>query len=158
MPQQHGGSQPVTTAALLDDHHNRLTDLERRTVAAATGRIPWAFCFSVAGLLATGDLLVLGKPVYITGRLHVVRFQPQVAGSTTTTVQVKRNGTALTALNPASSTVTLPASSTAETTALFGGDNHLFARLGTQAPDRINITLVTVGTGASGLEITCEFT
>lgn len=155
MPTQKGGAQPVTFSAQIDDHHDRLSDLERRTVTAAAGRIPWVMCFSYAGALTAGTTPL--KPVWITGRLHVVRFKPQTAGSTATTVQVKRNGTALTALVPASATITLAASSTAETTALFGGDNHLFTRLGGQTPDEVSLTLVTVGSGAAGLEVSCEF-
>ena len=156
MPTRRGGPQPVTTAGLLDDHHDRITDLERRTVVATAKRVAWVMCFSFPGALTAGTSTPL-KPVWVTGRLHVVRFRPQTAGSTTTTIQVKRNGTALTAFVPASSTITLAASSTAETTALFSGDNHLFVRLGQQPADEMSITLVTVGTGASGLEVSCEF-
>lgn len=151
-----GGIREPDRTSIIDSLHDRLTDRERRTVAAKAGRIPWAFLFTFAGPLGIEDLPI--PPLWRSGRLSVVRFQPQTPGSTDTDLEVRLNGSALTPLGAGGTTIVLPGGVGDETSVQFGHDDHLFLRLGGQAADQFQIGITTAGAGAEGLVILAEFT
>lgn len=149
-------ARPVTLEDQLRVAFERIEDLERRVLQ--TVDIPgtgWALVYSWDGPLVVGDAPVV--PLWRTGRLLVVRFQPDDPGSTDTTVEVKRNGTALTPLGAGSTTITLPASSSSEVSVRFGGAGHVLTRYGNQAADLFTFGITGVGTGASGLTTLADF-
>lgn len=150
-------ARPVALEDQLRAALERIEDLERRVLR--TMDIPgvgWALAYSWDGPLETGEAPVV--PLWRTGRLLVVRFQPQEdPGSTATTLAVKRNGTALTPLGAGSTTITLPGSSSSEVSVRFGGAGHVVRRYGNQAADQFTLEILTVGTGASGLTALADF-
>jgi len=127
---------------ILGDLATRIGILERRiTTAAASVDTSQEIVFSYAGALATGT----SPPVRVWrgGNLVVVAVTFGTAGSTSTVLTVKRNGTSV-------GTVTIPSSTTA-----YNG--NVVARFAADS-DTLTLTVTTVGTGAADMTATARFT
>ena len=127
---------------ILDGLERRIGILERRiTPAGPAGLGPNDdIIYSFAGGLATGES-PRAKLRY-GGFLDSVAVALGTAGSTSTTFQVKQNGTVI-------GTVTVPSSS-ADYSA------HIGVRV--NAEDRISVNVTAVGTGAADLTVAARFT
>lgn len=155
------GVQPPSLGGVVDSLYDRVRDLSGNNfggsgtgdpatiTGSGSGRSEFHQTFHFVGSLfaSVSD----PWPVPRTGRLWVVRFQPSTAGSTDTTVKVYKNGSALTPVGAASTTITLTASSSAEKTVTF---DDLYVRNPDSTPDSMKVEIVGAGTGASGLLVT----
>lgn len=127
---------------ILGDLASRVGVLERRVTArAASVDTSQEIIFSYAGALATGT----SPPVRVWqgGNLAVIAVTFGTAGSTSTVLTVKKNGTSV-------GTVTVPSSTT-----LYNG--AVTARFAADV-DVLTLTVTTVGTGAADMTATARFT
>jgi hypothetical protein len=127
---------------ILGDLGRRIGILERRVTAAATSVDSSSeIVFSYAGALAVAT----SPParVWRGGNLTVLAVSLRTAGSTSTVIAVKRNGTTV-------GTVTVPSSTTSyngEVSARFAADS-----------DTLTLAVTTAGTGAADMTAAARFT
>lgn len=128
---------------IIEGLTRRVAILERRiTTSAATDAVPnddIIFCYT--GTLASASESPPVKLRY-SGILSILAVGLATAGSTSTTLEVKRNGTVV-------ATVVIPSGS-----ADYGA--HIGARF--EAEDRLTVRLASAGTGAADMTATARFT
>lgn len=134
---------PPDLRRIFGDLQRRVGILERRigVTATATGSpINDDIIFSYAGTLAAAE----SPPAKIryAGFLAVLAVALGTAGSTSTTLEVKKNGTVI-------ATVVVPSSS---------ADHGAEIGVRVAAEDRITVEIVTAGTGAADMTATARFT
>lgn len=127
---------------ILGDLARRIGILERRvTATGASVGVSHELVFSYAGALTAAT----SPPtrVWRGGNLTVVAVSLGTAGSTSTVIAVKRNGTTV-------GTVTVPSSTTiynGEVSARFAADS-----------DKLTLTISSAGTGAADMTAAARFT
>lgn len=126
----------------IGDHERRLGILERRiTTRTATAATVETVMFSYAGTLTTGT----SPPARILpgGILTVLAVTLGTAGTSSTVIDVERNGTTV-------ATVTVPSGTTVhngEVNARFAADS-----------DKLTLTIISAGTGAADMTAAARFT
>lgn len=125
---------------ILAAFDRRIGVLERRTSASAAAAIDSEIIFSYAGPLAAGE----SPPVLVrhSGVLSVLAVALGTAGSTSTTIEVKRNGTTV-------ATVVVPSGDVA-----FNGD----VTVAYTPEELLAIEITTAGTGAADMTASARFT
>ena len=126
---------------VLGDLALRLGILERRVTGRASSTVDsFEITFSFAGTItATASP---PKRVWHGGNLTVLAVALGTAGSTSTVLTVKRNGSVV-------ATITVPSSATAH-------DGQVFARFADD--DVLVVTVTTAGTGAANMTCDARFT
>jgi hypothetical protein len=133
---------PPDLRRILGDLANRIGILERRVTTAATSVDSSHYIgFSYAGVLAAST----SPPtrVWRGGNLTVLAVSLGTAGSTSTVIAVKRNGTTV-------GTVTVPSGAViynGEVSARFAADSDL-----------LTLQITTAGTGAADMTAAARFT
>lgn len=128
---------------ILADLARRIGLLERRINSqAATVDESHEIVFSYAGALVAATTSPPAR-VWRGGNLTVVAVSLGTAGSTATTLTVKRNGATV-------DTVTIPTGAV-----IYNGE--VFARFAADS-DRLTLTVTTVGTGAANMTAAARFT